>query len=141
MSKKIFINNLNTFVSKALLEELKKKDVGEDGEEVDAGDAPVIYGTYIDKDSSSKPEGVKKMLKVSCNCYINVFYSEIQTIVGYVIHGWVRLNSLRFTFWRPKRCQTRIASFGKTQIRGREGFDFDQQPDGVERYSDEKGRN
>ena len=68
MSKKIFINNLNTFVSKALLEELKKSNAGEDGEDAgDAGDQPIIYGTYIDKDSSVKPDGVKKMLKVSCN--------------------------------------------------------------------------
>ena len=69
MSKKIFINNLNTFVSKALLEELKPKEAG--GEEGEAAneDAPTIFGTYIDKDSSSKPDGVKKMLKVSCNRY------------------------------------------------------------------------
>lgn len=32
MSKKIFINNLNTFVSKQLLEELRNDQVGEDGE-------------------------------------------------------------------------------------------------------------
>jgi len=63
MSKKIFINNLNTFVSKALLEELKASQKGEDGEE--AADAPVIFGTYIDKDSSEKPDSVKKMLKRS----------------------------------------------------------------------------
>jgi hypothetical protein len=65
MSKKIFINNLNTFVSKALLEELRKKPEGEDGGDADAGEQHTIYGTYIDKDSSEKPEGVKKMLKVS----------------------------------------------------------------------------
>jgi len=65
MSKKIFINNLNTFVSKALLEELKKSQQGEDGEEAGEEEQHTIYGTYIDKDSSSKPEGVKKMLKVS----------------------------------------------------------------------------
>jgi len=63
MAKKIFINNLNTFVSKALLEELKKSQQGEDGE--DAGEQHTIFGTYIDKDSSVKPDGVKKMLKVS----------------------------------------------------------------------------
>ena len=68
MSKKIFINNLNTFVSKALLEELKDSSKGEEGEE--NPDAPIIFGTYIDKDSSEKPEGVKKMLKVS---YISIF--------------------------------------------------------------------
>jgi len=65
MSKKIFINNINTFVSKALLEELKKSQQGEDGEEAGEEEQNTIYGTYIDKDSSIKPPGVKKMLKVS----------------------------------------------------------------------------
>lgn len=37
MSKKIFINNLNTFVSKALLEELRKKPEGEEAD-ADAGE-------------------------------------------------------------------------------------------------------
>lgn len=67
MSKKIFINNLNTFVSRALLEELNKANKGEDGEEVAEEDQPIVFGTYIDKDSSNKIEGIKikKMLKVS----------------------------------------------------------------------------
>ena len=65
MAKKIFINNLNTFVSRALLEELRKSAQGEDGEEPNPEDLPIIFGTYIDKDSSEKPPGVKKMLKVS----------------------------------------------------------------------------
>ena len=67
MSKKIFINNLNTFVSKQLLAELRNDlpAAGADGEEVDVADANLIYGTYIDKDSSEKPPGIKKMLKVS----------------------------------------------------------------------------
>jgi hypothetical protein len=64
MSKKIFINNLNTFVSKQLLEELRNDqpdpETGEENPEKN-----VIFGTYIDKDSSEKPTGVKKMLKVS----------------------------------------------------------------------------
>lgn len=71
MPPRIFINNLDTFVSKALLSELKKSLVGEDGE---AQEAPFIYGTYIDKDSSVKPEvgiPIKKMLKVSCACNRN----------------------------------------------------------------------
>ena len=75
MSRKIFINNLNTFVSKALLEELKESQKGEDGEE--NPDAAVIFGTYIDKDSSERPSTVKKMLKVSNTTqYIkcNLFY-------------------------------------------------------------------
>ena len=47
-------------------------------------DANVIFGTYIDKDSSDKPQGVKKMLKVSnfhlfyfCNLRIFIITSEI----------------------------------------------------------------
>ncbi len=70
MSKRIFINNLNTYVSQAIFSELRN-DVGEDGEK--NPDANTIFGTYIDKDSSMKPDGVKKMLKVSNdlkhNCY------------------------------------------------------------------------
>lgn len=72
MSKKVFINNLNTFVSRQLLAELRndKAAGGEDGEEADNADANVIYGTYIDKDSSEKPPGIKKMLKVSQPAFI-----------------------------------------------------------------------
>ena len=62
MSKKIFINNLNTFVSKKLFAELRNDQKNEEGEV--NPDSNKIYGTYIDKDSSSKPEGVTKMLKV-----------------------------------------------------------------------------
>ncbi len=74
MSKRIFINNLNTYVSQAIFSELRN-DVGEDGEK--NPDANTIFGTYIDKDSSIKPDGVKKMLKVSnwnynCNAYYSV---------------------------------------------------------------------
>lgn len=67
MAKKIFINNLNTFVSRALLEELTRGNKGEDGEEVNEEEQPIIFGTYIDKDSSNRIEGIKikKMLKVS----------------------------------------------------------------------------
>lgn len=63
MSKKIFINNLNTFVSKQLFAEFRNDTPNEEGEV--NPDANVIFGTYIDKDSSEKPGGVKKMLKVS----------------------------------------------------------------------------
>ena len=48
------------------MEELKKSSQGEDGEE--AGDKPIIFGTYIDKDQSlpaPNTDGVRKMLKVS----------------------------------------------------------------------------
>lgn len=75
MSKKIFINNLNTYVSKQLLDTLRNDQVGEDGEA--AGDSNVIFGTFIDKDSSEKPDGVKKMLKVSYSYFsslsVNIF--------------------------------------------------------------------
>ncbi len=62
MSKRIFINNLNTYVSQAIFQELRN-DVNEEGEK--NSDSNVIFGTYIDKDSSIKPDGIQKMLKVS----------------------------------------------------------------------------
>ena len=77
MSKKIFINNLNTFVSKQLLEELRNDQPGEDGEV--PGEVNQIFGTFIDKDSSSKPSGIKKMLKVSIDYFCNSFLTEVQT--------------------------------------------------------------
>jgi hypothetical protein len=74
MSKKIFINNINTYVSQAIIEELTKGTQGEDEEEEMAEeDFPMIFGTYIDKDSSERPQGVKiqKMLKVSFTYFCN----------------------------------------------------------------------
>ena len=62
MSKRIFINNLNTYVSQAIFNELRN-DRTEEGEK--NPDANQIFGTYIDKDSSIKPDGIQKMLKVS----------------------------------------------------------------------------
>ena len=62
MSKRIFINNLNTFVAQAIFNELRN-DISEEGEK--NPDSNVIFGTYIDKDSSTKPDGIKKMLKVT----------------------------------------------------------------------------
>jgi hypothetical protein len=62
MSKRIFINNLNTFVAQAIFNELRN-DISEEGEK--NPDSNVIFGTYIDKDSSIKPDGIKKMLKVT----------------------------------------------------------------------------
>lgn len=62
MGKKFFINNLNTYIGNALFSEIRN-DVGDDGEVND--DANLIFGTYINKDSSEKPNGVKKMLKRS----------------------------------------------------------------------------
>lgn len=61
MSKRIFINNLNSYVAQAIFEELRN-DVSDEGEA--NPDSNLIFGTYIDKDSSLKPEGINKMLKV-----------------------------------------------------------------------------
>lgn len=62
MAKNFFINNLNTYIGQALFEEIRN-DVGEDGEPND--DANRIFATFIDKDSSDKPAGITKMLKVT----------------------------------------------------------------------------
>ena len=64
MSKNIFINNLDTYVSQAIFKELRN-----DEPDPETGEPPEnannIFGTYIGKDSSNKPDGIKKMLKVS----------------------------------------------------------------------------
>lgn len=52
MAKNFFINNLNTYIGQALLDEIRN-DVTEDGEENE--DANKIFATFIDKDSSEKP--------------------------------------------------------------------------------------
>jgi len=81
MSKRIFINNINTYVSQAIFAELRN-DVGEDGEK--NADSNVIFGTYIDKDSSLKPDGIKKMLKVGFHLhkyfYSNFSYHSVQNL-------------------------------------------------------------
>ena len=62
MSKGIFINSLETYIGWALFDEF-------------AGDKPeeptdfTIYGTYLNQDSSEKPVGVKKMMKVIIKLY------------------------------------------------------------------------
>jgi len=63
MAKRIYINNLDTYVSQAVFAELRNDQQDEEGNE--NADANIIFGSYINKDSSVKPEGVKKMLKVS----------------------------------------------------------------------------
>jgi hypothetical protein len=63
MAKKIFINNIDTYVSKQLFEEFRNDKPNEEGEV--NPDPNVIFGSYFDKDSSVKPIGIKKMLKVS----------------------------------------------------------------------------
>ena len=63
MTKRIFINNLDTYVSQAIFKELRNDEPNEDGEAPEG--ANLIFGTYISKDSSGKPPGITKMLKVS----------------------------------------------------------------------------
>ena len=61
MPVKIFINNLDTYVSQAVWSEWRKDPKDEEGDE-----APMVFGTYITKDSTERPDpSVKKMLKVS----------------------------------------------------------------------------
>ena len=72
MSKTIFINNLDTYVSQAIFKELRNDQPGEDGEVPETSNT--IFGTFITKDSSSKPEGIKKMLKV---CIIPPLFIQI----------------------------------------------------------------
>jgi hypothetical protein len=71
MSKRIFINNLDTYVSQAIFSELRNDQPDEEGNKPE--DSNVIFGTYINKDSSVKPEGVKKMLKVSSRKPLLIF--------------------------------------------------------------------
>jgi hypothetical protein len=52
MAKRIFINNLNSYVSQAIFKEFRN-DIGDEGEVND--DANVILATYVDRDSSDKP--------------------------------------------------------------------------------------
>lgn len=59
MSRGIFINTLNTYIGTALYEEF----LGEKPEESEI----TLYGTYYEKDSSDKPQFVKKMMKVIFN--------------------------------------------------------------------------
>jgi adenylate kinase len=54
---------LDTYVSQAIFSELRNDQPNEEGEKPE--DANIILGTYINKDSSNKPAGVKKMLKRS----------------------------------------------------------------------------
>ena len=75
MSKKIFINNFDTFVSQAIFKELRNDLPDEDGNKPDSFN--FIYGTYINKDSSNnKPDGVKKMLKVSFSRQLPCIWNE-----------------------------------------------------------------
>ena len=82
MSKKFFINNLNTYIGNCLFEEIRN-DISEEGEVNE--DANVIFGTYIDKDSSEKPQGVRKMLKRSKPRLAMKYISECDVII-YDLH-------------------------------------------------------
>ena len=63
MSKNIFINNLDTYVSQAIFKELRNDEPDDEGNKPEG--ANLFFGTYIGKDSSDAPDGVRKMLKVS----------------------------------------------------------------------------
>ncbi len=54
MSKRFFINNIDTYIGQALLNELVKEDT----------DDPTIMATYTQHDRLDKQRGVKKILKV-----------------------------------------------------------------------------
>jgi UDP-N-acetylmuramyl pentapeptide synthase len=84
MSKKIFINNLNTFVSEQLMAELRNDGVDEEGNP--NPDANLMFGTFIDKDSSEKPDGIKKMLKRSKPRLAMKYLSECDLII-YDLHA------------------------------------------------------
>jgi hypothetical protein len=71
MSKRIFINNFDTYVSEAIFNELRNDQPDEEGNKPD--EFNTIYGTYLTKDSSKKPDGVKKMLKVCVDSYLLSF--------------------------------------------------------------------
>jgi len=60
MSKKIFINNWDTYVSQALMAELRNDEPDAEGiaKTNEEEGMNLIYGTYITKDSSNKPDGV-----------------------------------------------------------------------------------
>ena len=50
MSKNIFINNLDTYVSQAIFKELRNDEPDEEGNKPEG--ANLFFGTYIGKDSS-----------------------------------------------------------------------------------------
>ena len=95
MAKNIFINNLDTYVSQAIFQELRNDMPDEEGNKPD--DANIIFGTYINKDSSNKPDGVKKMLKVSLAV---TEIAEIQTKAGPSLSQKLRPDCLRPPLWQ-----------------------------------------
>jgi len=85
MPARIFINNWDTYVSQAVFTEFRNDEPNEEGE-VDEGNTNLIYGSYITKDSSIKPPGVKKMLKRSKPRLAAKYISECDLIV-YDLHA------------------------------------------------------
>jgi len=83
MGKRIFINNLDTYVSQAVFAELRNDQPDEEGNIPE--DANMIFGTYINKDSSVYPAGVKKMLKVKPHPLRTIFNLEIQASPCYEV--------------------------------------------------------
>ncbi len=78
MSKKLFINNMNTYVGRALFHELRN--------DTKDNDSPnLIFGTYLDKDSSEKIPGTKKMLKRSKPRLMRKYISECDVAI-YDLH-------------------------------------------------------
>ncbi len=53
MSKRYFINNIDTLIGKAFLRELVKEETED----------PQNMGTYFDTTKTEKPNGIKKILK------------------------------------------------------------------------------
>jgi hypothetical protein len=86
MSKRIYINNLDTYVSQAIFSELRNDLPDEEGNKPD--DANVILGSYINKDSSIKPDGVKKMLKVRL-AVTKIRRLEIKAKTCRTVHFWL----------------------------------------------------
>ena len=78
---KVFINNINTYIGQALFKTISPEV--EDGEEP-SGDGPTFYGTYVDKDSSGKPSGIKKMLKVILsppNSHLSLHHPDAKRVI------------------------------------------------------------
>ena len=93
MAKRIFINNLDTYVSQAIFSELRNDLPDEEGNKPE--DANVIYGSYINKDSSIKPDGVKKMLKVKTTVTNFVFRDQNPALL---VNTSLDVTSLSMTY-------------------------------------------
>lgn len=101
MSKRFFINNLNTYVSQAIFQELRN-DKTEEGEK--NPDANQIFGTYIDKDSSLKPDGIQKMLKVTIPLLFITVFSAFETAPHHEVPLRVRPAGVRPALGQPQGC-------------------------------------